>query len=263
VDGVLTVAFGRGWVRLFEVGPEGSSYRQVMRWWRNRPSWLLRVPGLLEAGLGFRVLGTAPLSISEIYSPMAGPYARIETAWRDILYRDAHQAFDEAVVAHLPPDGDVLDLDCGTGANLARLRQMNQSFGSYTGVDRTPELLARAREKTAEQPSAQVLRMDLERDTLPEGPFALTVSTWVFEHLVDPLTVVQKAWDRLRSGGAIVLLFEVPGHYWWSRVENRILHFFSADQVSALRYKQFPGLASVRIFRGLFGDVGLFALCKP
>jgi SAM-dependent methyltransferase len=149
-----------------------------------------------------------------------------------------------------------------TGANLARLRQMNQPFGSYTGADRTPEMLARAREKTAELPNAQLLLVDLERDSLPEGPFDLIVSTWVLEHLTDPLTVVEKPWDRLRPNGAMVLLFEIPGDYWWSRVENRILHFLSADQVPASVYKQFPGLASARIFRGLFGDLGLFVLSK-
>jgi SAM-dependent methyltransferase len=62
-------------------------------------------------------------------------------------------------------------------------------------------------------------------------PFDLIVSTWVFEHLPDPVHAVEKARDRLRSGGHMVLLFEVETPSWRGWFWNRIFRFICARLV--------------------------------
>lgn len=263
VDGLLTAAIGPRFVRLWEVGPGGHPYRRVIRWLADRPPWLLRTAGLLEAGVGFALLGSAPLSVRDLYGATADLYGRIETDWRDWLYADAHRAFDQEMLAHLSPTGHVLDLGCGTGANLARLLASGQPFGSYTGVDLTAEMLARAREKGVGREDVRLRELDLDRDPLPAGPFDLIVSTWVFEHLEDPEDVVHKAWARLRPGGHMVLLFEIATSYRWGKVVDRVLRFFSARHVPEDVALDFPGLVSMNRYRGAFGDLALLLLHKP
>ncbi len=219
--------------------------------------------GLLEASVGIGLLGTAPVSVPELYAATADIYDQIETVWRDWLYGEGHRAFDVAMAAHLPAGGDVLDLGCGTGANLVRLSHMGQPFGSYTGVDLSEEMLARARCKGEGQENVRFLQLDLQTDTLPEGPYDLVVSTWVIEHLANPDEVVRKAWQRLRPGGDMILFFEISTGFWWGQMVDHLLRFLSARHVPEEIYLKFPGLAAVSRYRGLFGDVALVTLHKP
>lgn len=50
-DAVLLLLFGRDWVRFTRFGRQDSAYVQVMDWFLAWPEWLLRVAGLVEAGI--------------------------------------------------------------------------------------------------------------------------------------------------------------------------------------------------------------------
>jgi len=263
VDGLLTAALGRRYVRLWRFEPDTGPYARAMNWLTDRPGWLLRAGGLAQAGFGLALLGTAPVSVPTLYGASAGTYRRIETVWRDWFYADGHRALDQAMTTYLPPNGDVLDLACGTGANLVRILDMRLPFGSYTGVDLTEQMLAQARTKGMGRDNIRFRQMDLQVGTLPEGPYDLVVSTWAFEHLSDPADVVKKAWRVLRPGGHMVLLFEISTDFWWGKVVDRALHFFSGRHVPEEVWRDFSGLADVTRYRGAFGDIGLFVLHKP
>lgn len=262
VDGILLALFARAYARFWRLGTDKGVYYRLVHWFATRPPWLLRLLGLAEAAAGVKVLGRAPLTVSAVYNSLAGAYSTVDTSWRDWLYADAHRDFDRMLATYLPPDGAILDLGAGTGANLGRLLQMDVPFASYTGVDRTEAMLEQARAKYSHLSHVQFLQLDLERAPLPEGLFDLIISSWVLEHLDEPAAVVEKAWWQLPRGGHIVLLFEVEAEGWYSRLENRALGFFAAQQVPAEVVAQFPGLQRFDRYSGPFGQLALVVLEK-
>ncbi len=262
VDGILLALAGRRYAWMWHLGTEKGAYYEAVQWFASIPQWLLRLIGLAEAAAGVKVLGRAPLTVSAVYNSLAGAHSTVDTSWRDWLYAGAHRDFDNMLAIYLPPDGQILDLGVGTGANLGRLLQMDVPFASYTGVDRTEAMLEQARAKYSHLSAVQFQQLDLEQDPLPEGPFDLIISSWVLEHLDEPVAVVEKAWWQLRPGGHIVLLFEVEDEGWYSRLENRALGFFAAQQVPAEAVAQFPGLQRLDRYSGPFGQLALVVLEK-
>jgi SAM-dependent methyltransferase len=261
-DGILLALFGRRYARLWRLGTEEGAYYRIARWFATRPQWLLRLLGLGEVAAGVKVMGRAPLSVPSIYNTLAVPYSAIDTWWRGWLYAEAHRAFDGAIAWYLPEDGEVLDLGAGTGANLGRLLEMGIPFASYSGVDHTEGMLEQARAKYAHLPQVHFRQLDLVREPLPKGRFDLIVSTWALEHIAQPGDVVGKAWQHLRPGGHMVLLFEVEGTGWYSELVNRVLGFFDAQQVADVTVKQFPGLKRYEIYSGPFANLAFVLLEK-
>lgn len=240
-DGLLRIA-----------GSRGVAWRPLGNWSRSLDA--------LETALGLALLDRAPLEPESLYRAVAPVYDRLSPVWRDWLYRDALGAFDAAIVTALPPGGDVLDLGCGTGAVLERLIALDAPFGTYTGVDVSSPMLARARDKLSHVPGARFGRLDLRTEPLPDGPFDLVVSAWVLEHLRDPGSTVMKARDRLRPGGRIVLLFELDGQSMRGSVLRRLWRFFGAPLVAENDTRCWPGLVLLRRLPGLGPDVGVATL---
>jgi SAM-dependent methyltransferase len=263
IDGLLSLMLGRKYIRLWRVGPRGSAYRRALNWLLDRPRWFLRTAGAAEAGLGLALIGSEPLEVRQLYGAVAGIYDAFIPLFYDGFYRNAHQAFDQALATHLPPGGQVLELGCGTGVNLDRLLSLEVPFETYVGVDLSEAMLVQARDKFADRPDARFQQLDLMTDPLPEGPFDLIVSTWVFEHLSDPVHVVEKAWDRLRPGGHMLLLFEVETPSWRGGLWERILPFAHARLVPESVYGRFPRQMSFDRFTGPMGDLALIVLHKP
>ncbi len=90
----------------------------------------------------------------------------------------------------------------------------------------------------------------------------MIISTWVFEHLSDPLTVVEKAWQRLKPGGYMVLMLEVEGESLRSWIYEKIYPVFSAKPVPIRDIHDFPGLISTQRFTGILADLALVVLEK-
>ncbi len=264
LDGLLTLLFGRSYVRLFRFGPRRSLYRRIIDGLLRLPKGLLRGGGAAEAGLGLAVLSQAPFDVTGLYRWVAGGYAVIDPGWREWFYPQAHQAFDRRLTNSLPGNGKVLDLGSGVGANLSRLLALRLPFGSYTGVDLTDAMLERARQRYGSISNVRFQQLDLLRDPLPDGPYDLIVSTWVFEHLSDPALAANKAWEQLRPGGRMVLLFEDEALTNLSRLVDRIYPFLAARLVRASDYRRFPGqVVDEQHFSGPLGDLALLVLEKP
>ena len=93
---------------------------------------------------------------------------------------------------NLPSDASVLDLGCGTGAWLSRLRQ--QGFTRLTGIDRDIS--------QAGFPEAAYLAGDFDRDlmlSLPVGKYDLITAIELLEHLVNPghlFSITERALSR-------------------------------------------------------------------
>lgn len=98
--------------------------------------------------------------------------------------------------------GAVLELGVGTGETARRVRALHPE-ASWTGIDASPAMLARAREAL---PDADLRDSRLE-DPLPEGPFDLVVSALAVHHLdgAGKRDLFRRVAAVLRPGGRFVL----------------------------------------------------------
>ena len=250
-DGLLLLIRGRDYASWWDSLAGPSVLRRAAVRFSGLPSWMIRLLGLGEATVGLGILSRVPVDVGELYNLMAASiYDRISVVWRRRLYPDIHQAFDEVLAEYLPRGGKVLDLGCGTGTNLERLHALNLPFGAYVGVDQSESMLAQAGAKFGDVERASFRRLNLMTDPLPDGPFDLVISTWVFSHLPDLARVVEKTMAKLREGGHMVLLFigrpEGPG----AGPLASGLAFFSAHPVWEKTYLAFPGRVRVERFSG-------------
>ncbi|MFB6154937.1 MAG: class I SAM-dependent methyltransferase [Haloferacaceae archaeon] len=118
------------------------------------------------------------------------------------------QSLREAVVDALDPaPGDaVVEMGCGTGANFQHLRERVGPGGTVVGVDFSPGMLARARERVAAEgwENVHVVRGDAARPPVEEADAVL--ATFVVGMLPDPATAVGDWADLVGRGGRLALL---------------------------------------------------------
>lgn len=137
------------------------------------------------------------------------------TALNRAFYETTAASFDQtrgapwpgwdAVLPHLPPVVRVLDAGCGNGRFGKFLAQRGASQISYTGLDSSPALLARAR-AALRNLSANLLERDLLRDPLPDGPFDLVALFGVLHHVPGEATrrrLICDLAERLAPGGLL------------------------------------------------------------
>jgi SAM-dependent methyltransferase len=248
-DGLALLIGGHSYARLWEAVPSPALFRRSARWFTELPPSILRLIGLGETALGFGLLDRTPVTVEELYGLGAAVYDPVSVVWRQRLHPDIHQAFDSYLTQYLPSGGSVLDLGCGTGANLERLLDLNLRFGSYIGVDQSEAMLDRARNRFGHLHNVSFRRLDLLADPLPEGPFDLVVCTWVFSHLPDPGRVVEETMKRLKEGGHVVLLF-IARSGGRQALLRPPLAFFSTYPVSQDAYLDFPGRVHLERFCG-------------
>jgi SAM-dependent methyltransferase len=133
-------------------------------------------------------------AVAEFYGDNAALYDRIATLppvgrWR----ARAVAALD------LDPGDTVVEMGCGTGANLPYLRRAVGPGGRVVGVDLTGPLLARARDRVAHEGWANVHVVQGDATSPPvTAPDAL-LATFVVGLLDDPATAVED-WCALVAG---------------------------------------------------------------
>lgn len=112
--------------------------------------------------------------------------------WYDLLVwaisLGREQAFRQKQVdlAGLEPGGSVLDVGCGTGSLAILAKQRVGPTGTVSGIDASPEMIARARKK-ARKARAEV-RFEaavVEAMPFPDATFDFVLSTMMLHHLPD------------------------------------------------------------------------------
>jgi SAM-dependent methyltransferase len=118
---------------------------------------------------------------------------------------------------------DLLDLGCGTGANLPMLREAVGRDGAVTGLDFSPLALQFARTHPASQ-GVLLLQGDAQRLPFPDASFDVVTMLDVLEHLPDDVCALQEVRRVLRPGGHFV--FSVPAYqHLWSAHDTALHHF--------------------------------------
>jgi SAM-dependent methyltransferase len=131
----------------------------------------------------------------------------VRSGYREWLptYEDTVQdAMDIALLEQLRTvewTGHVADLACGTGRTASWLR--GHGVDVIDGVDITPEMLERARERGAHD---TLRERDVADTGLEGGAYDLVVTSLVDEHLESLEPLYREAFRLARPGGAFVLV---------------------------------------------------------
>jgi len=137
-------------------------------------------------------------------------------AWaRDLGYPDELAKVPESAVesfagvanpwtmGRLQPGERVLDLGSGAGTDSLVAAQMVGPEGSVTGIDMTPEMLAKARSAAAAMGVANVGFVEGEAERLPfaEASFDVVISNGVIDLVPDKDAVFSELYRVLAPGG--------------------------------------------------------------
>ena len=97
----------------------------------------------------------------------------------------------------------VLDLGSGAGTDSLIAAQMVGPQGRVTGIDMTPQMLAKARAAAAEMGSenAEFVEAEAERLPFPDGSFDVVISNGVIDLIPDKDAVFAQLFRVLTPGG--------------------------------------------------------------
>ncbi|MCX8072608.1 MAG: class I SAM-dependent methyltransferase [Candidatus Binatia bacterium] len=201
-------------------------------------------------------------------------YAQIEAVhW----WFEGRRAIFHALLSRLPLQREALlvDLGCGTGANLAFLSR----YGRVIGLDWGAAAARYSRQRT----SLPVLRGDVQALPLRSGSVDLVTAFDLIEHIDDDKSCVAEMARVVRPGGYV--LVTVPAFPWmWGRQDvinhhkrryraKELVHLFDVTglEIRRLTYLNtflFPVVAAVRIARRIVPErngelVSDFSMTKP
>jgi demethylmenaquinone methyltransferase/2-methoxy-6-polyprenyl-1,4-benzoquinol methylase len=148
------------------------------------------------------VLG--PESVRALYDRLAPFYDGVAGAYDFLGSGRFHR---RAVAAlGLGPGGTAVDLACGTGANLPYLVEAVGPAGRVVGVDLSPGMLARARQRAEREGWANVelVESDVRSFAFPDGVDGV-VSTYGLEMVPEHDAVIRRAVEALAPGGRIAV----------------------------------------------------------
>jgi arsenite methyltransferase len=108
-------------------------------------------------------------------------------------------------LGRLEPGARVLDLGSGAGTDSLIAAQMVGEQGHVTGIDMTPEMLAKARVAAAAMGAANVefVEADAERLPFPDESFDVAISNGVIDLIPDNDAVFAELFRVLAPGGRI------------------------------------------------------------
>jgi len=107
----------------------------------------------------------------------------------------------------LDPGDTVVEMGCGTGANVPHLREAVGPEGRVVGVDLTRGMLRRARERVDREgwTNVDLVQADATRPPVA-GPVDAVLATFVVGMFADPRPAVDGWMDLLAPGGRVALL---------------------------------------------------------
>jgi SAM-dependent methyltransferase len=157
-----------------------------------------------------------------VYEEMA---ALDERHWWYCARRDVLAALIRRV-AYPPSDAAILEIGCGTGHNLAMLKE----FGEVQAL----ELDAQTRGFAEKRLGRPILSAPLpELAGVPEQRYDLVGAFDVIEHIEDDDAAIASIAKRLRPGGKLVMT--VPAHPWMWSAHDSVNHHQRRYSKRALR----------------------------
>jgi SAM-dependent methyltransferase len=146
----------------------------------------------------------------------------------------------------LPTQGKLLDVGCGVGDYLL---QAQAAGWDCTGIEIAQEAVEIARAR-----GLNVIHGDATDDIYPNTQFDRVVCWHTLEHVPDPILLLRRLRDAVKSDGSIDLLLPNPQsaqsllfrRYWYHLDLPRHLHHFRPRDVAALAEASGLSVVSVR-----------------
>ncbi|WP_256684673.1 class I SAM-dependent methyltransferase [Halococcus qingdaonensis] len=143
----------------------------------------------------------------------------------------------------LSPGDTVVEMGCGTGANLPYLREAVGPSGTVVGVDFTRGMLDRARRHVAAAGWTNVHLVRGDATAPPIERADAVLASFVVGMLADPAAVVEDWLALVRSGGRVALLDATRSTRTSAKPLDAAFRFFvaaSAPPTRQLRYATPP-----------------------
>ena len=143
------------------------------------------------------------MTARELFAPLGPTYDRVGA----LLSFGQDPRWRRFLVSRLPRDqGHVLDVATGTGLVAAEL--VRRDF-RVTGVDQSPDMLARARERFGER--VELVEASAESLPFADGSFEHLTFTYLLRYVADPAGTLAELARVVRPGGIVASLeFGVP-----------------------------------------------------
>lgn len=113
----------------------------------------------------------------------------------------------DLAVRHLDlhPGQAVLDIGCGTGASIVKVREAVGPDGRVVGVDYSPRMLAKAHRKVRDHgwTNVELRQADASREAHGDAEFDAALALTSISAMPDVATAVRLAHDALRPGGRL------------------------------------------------------------
>jgi SAM-dependent methyltransferase len=129
-----------------------------------------------------------------------------EDSWLQYLYFDRIHTGVLNLVDRESVHGDILDIGCGTGRLLRKIRE-RWPDARLTGIDPAEGMVKKARQM---MPESAFVVSPAESDPLPDASVDLAFSTVSFHHWSDPVQGIREIRRVLRPGGQFVLADIAP-----------------------------------------------------
>ncbi|ELY61617.1 class I SAM-dependent methyltransferase [Natronolimnohabitans innermongolicus] len=151
-----------------------------------------------------------------------------------------------AAACELERGDTVVEMGCGTGANLPYLSEQVGPEGTVIGIDFTGPVLERAREFTAEYDNVHVVRGDATQPPLADwSDVDALLATFVVGMLEDAPDAVDDWCDLVGPDGTVVLANAARSDEWYAPPVNavfRAIVVLSTPPTTKLRYENAPHL---------------------
>ncbi len=148
-----------------------------------------------------------------------------------------------ARACQLEPGDTVVEVGCGTGANLPYLREEVGPDGTVIGLDFTGPVLERAQALTAGDDTVHVIRADATQPPLEFDGVDAILATFVVGMLDEPAAAVDRWCDLVGSGGHVVLANAARSDAWYAPPVNAVFRAIvrcSTPPTTTLRYETDP-----------------------
>ncbi|QPF72794.1 methyltransferase domain-containing protein [Roseateles sp. DAIF2] len=144
----------------------------------------------------------------------------------DRLFQPMEDLLVAAVMAGAGPAGRVLDIGCGTGATTLAIARRQDARGGCTGLDISAPMIARARERVAQEGSAaRFVCADAQDFAFEPASVDMIVSRLGLMFFGDPVTAFANLRRAARPGAALRFIA------WRGAAENPFMTL--AEQVAA------------------------------
>lgn len=169
--------------------------------------------------------------------------------WELCTSRQAEADLSSLFRRYITPESRILDLGCGTGANLGRLLRLGVPFGHYTGVDFSRKMLALARKKFGDSPGVTFSEGDATALEDSGERYDVIVTTWLLDHLSEPAAFVNDIQRFLAADGHLLLLFYSRPRwflsFWLSPLGRTLVR---ADPVHEREVSGFPNVLTKKTY---------------